>query len=97
MTVSLGKTFETVNPATGEVLETYSLPTKSCVRETLSRARSASGFWQQTAFHQRARLLKRVVEKIMAAQDRLVQQITQETGKPVTDAIQTDLTMRLLQ
>jgi acyl-CoA reductase-like NAD-dependent aldehyde dehydrogenase len=79
-------TFESLNPATGEVLATYPLHGEKDVADAVARARSAAQWWAGLSWAaRRARLLawKAHLTRNLAAFATVVHQ---ETGKPVDDA-----------
>jgi acyl-CoA reductase-like NAD-dependent aldehyde dehydrogenase len=80
------KTFDSVNPATGEVLATYPVNGQREVAAALRRARGAAAWWADLGWQgRRLRLLawKSHLTRYMA---RLARVVHDETGKPVDDA-----------
>jgi len=84
-----GKTFETINPATEEVLGLAAEGDKADVDEAVKAARRAfeSGKWPKLSPHQRTRYLLRVAELIERHGDELAELITLENGKPISESI----------
>ncbi len=80
-----GKTFVTVNPATGKPLGTVACAGKDDIDRAVAAARRAlaSGPWSQTAGAQRSRLLWRVAELIDIHAEELAQLESLDQGKPV--------------
>src|SRR5579885_2231638 len=68
-----GKTFETLNPATEEVLALVAEGDKADVDEAVKAARKAleEGKWSKLGPHQRARFLLRIADAIDAHADEL--------------------------
>ena len=81
-----GATFDTVNPATGEVIATFPVSGPAEVEAAVQRAREAAAWWAGLgAKERRLRLLawKSYLTRYMA---RLAELVHQETGKPLGDA-----------
>lgn len=80
-------TFDSLNPRTGDVVETYPVHGEAEVRAAVERAREASAWWGALTFDERKALLntwKAVVTRRVA---QLAEVIHQETGKPHGDAL----------
>jgi acyl-CoA reductase-like NAD-dependent aldehyde dehydrogenase len=80
------ETFESVNPATGEVLATYGIDGQREVALAVRRAQAAAAWWSGlTSAERRLRLLawKSHLTRYMR---RLAQLVHDETGKPLDDA-----------
>src|SRR6056297_945952 len=80
------KTFETINPATEEVLDSYPLATNDEVDRVLSRSREAQHQWARTGLDKRLKVLGRIAELFENKQDSLAELMTREMGKPVAQA-----------
>jgi acyl-CoA reductase-like NAD-dependent aldehyde dehydrogenase len=81
-----GATFDTVNPATGEVIATFPVSGPAEVEAAVQRARDAAAWWAGLgAKERRLRLLawKSYLTRYMS---RLAELVHQETGKPLGDA-----------
>ena len=79
-------TIESINPATGQVIETFEPFTTAQVDETLARARAAYRRWRATSFAERAALLRRVASLLRAQQDDLARVATLEMGKTLAES-----------
>jgi acyl-CoA reductase-like NAD-dependent aldehyde dehydrogenase len=80
-------TFESLNPRTGDVVESYPVHDAAEVQATVDRARAAAAWWGALSFDERkARLSswKGVITRRIA---QLAEVIHQETGKPHGDAL----------
>jgi acyl-CoA reductase-like NAD-dependent aldehyde dehydrogenase len=80
-------TFDSLNPRTGDVVETYPIHGESEVRATVERAREAAAWWGALSYDDRKDRLntwKGVVTRRIA---QLAEVIHQETGKPHGDAL----------
>jgi phenylacetaldehyde dehydrogenase len=80
-----GKTFETYNPATGEVLARVAEGGKADVDLAVKAARKAfeSGPWPDMSPSERGRLLWKLAELIDEHKDELAEMETLDNGKPV--------------
>jgi acyl-CoA reductase-like NAD-dependent aldehyde dehydrogenase len=83
-----GETFETINPASEEVLGIVAEGDKADVDEAVKAARSAfeSGKWPSMGPHQRARYLFKIAELIEGHADELAELITLDNGKPLAES-----------
>jgi aldehyde dehydrogenase (NAD+) len=80
-----GKTFETINPATEDVLTLVAEGDKADVDEAVKAARKAlDGKWGQMGPHERARYLFKIAELIDANADELAELETLDNGKGVS-------------
>jgi len=88
-----GKTFPTVNPATGEVITQVAEADAADVDKAVRAARKAfdHGPWRKTAAAERGRLLLRLADLIEKHADELAQLETLDNGKPVAVARAADL------
>lgn len=80
-------TFDSLNPRTGDVVETYPIHGEPEVRAAVERAREAATWWSALSFDERKDRLttwKGVITRRIA---QLADVIHQETGKPHGDAI----------
>lgn len=81
-----GDTFDSLNPATGEVIETFPVQEEPAVQAAVQRGREAAAWWAGLDWDgRRLRLLawKSHLTRYMA---RLASLVHEETGKPVDDA-----------
>ncbi len=81
-----GATFPVMNPATGETLGT--VPDMGVVetRRAIEAAERALPLWRDRPAKERAQIMRRWFELIMAEQERLARIITAEQGKPLFEA-----------
>ena len=82
---------EKINPATGVLTCQYSMTTEPEIIQMVEKARRAQTAWAQTALNVRARLLHAVADRLYEAADSLAAIISEETGKPLSDAIESDI------
>ena len=88
-----GKTFETLNPATEEVLALVAEGDKADVDEAVKAARKAfeEGKWSKIGPHQRARYLFKIADLIDQHADELAELETLDNGKAKTQALAIDV------
>lgn len=70
------------NPATREKIAEVPVASAATVRACVARARDSQLHWQSTSFEERAKLLYRFRDLLIDEQERLVDIVTSETGKP---------------
>jgi succinate-semialdehyde dehydrogenase/glutarate-semialdehyde dehydrogenase len=76
----------TVNPATGETLETFRPLGPDGIEERLAAADRAFRAYRATGFPERAALLRRAADLLEADVPEIARTVTTEMGKPVTAA-----------
>ena len=79
-------TFESVNPATGEVLATFGVDGQREVAAAVRRAQGAAAWWGGLGFAQRRLRLLAWKSHMTRYMGRLAQLVHEETGKPLDDA-----------
>src|SRR5438309_128146 len=90
-----GKTFPTINPATGEVICQVAEGDKADVDLAVKAARKAfeSGPWPKMNASERGRLLNRLADLIEANREELATLESLDNGKPYRDSFNIDLPM----
>jgi len=81
-----GARFSVTNPATGEVIAEVADLLEEDVRDAIEAANRAWGPWRAKTAKERAALLRRWYELMMAAQEDLAQLMTAEQGKPLAES-----------
>jgi aldehyde dehydrogenase (NAD+) len=90
--VSIGqKTFETKNPATGEVLATIASADAADVDRAVKAARAALPGWQALTGHQRARYLYALARQVQKHSRRLAVLETLDNGKSIRESRDIDI------
>src|SRR2546421_10613843 len=77
---------QSLNPATGEVLETFELFSPTQIDEALTAAHTAFQSWRETSFAQRGTLLRRVANYLREHKTELARTATLEMGKPIVES-----------
>lgn len=82
-TVGSDKTFESINPATGEAIGLVPISTGQQVADAIAAARAAQPAWAARPDAERKALMMKVAEVIHANAGYLADWITREQGKPL--------------
>lgn len=80
------KTFESLNPATGEVVGIFPVTTAKEVDDCVARAQAASVRWSVLSFRKRLIVLRDWASLLTREIDNAAELIHRETGKPLSDA-----------
>src|SRR3984885_666328 len=78
--------FSTINPSTGEQIETFSFYNSSELEEVLVRAEKSFQSFRKLPVHQRAQLLSHLAETLRKNKTQLAKVITIEMGKILSEA-----------
>jgi acyl-CoA reductase-like NAD-dependent aldehyde dehydrogenase len=78
--------FDTVNPSTGEQIETFSFYDASKTEQVLARADKAFQSFRKLSVHKRAQSFLRLAESLRTNKRRLAKVITTEMGKITSEA-----------
>jgi succinate-semialdehyde dehydrogenase len=78
--------FSTINPSTGEQIETFSFYNSSEIEGVLVRAEKSFQSFRKLAVHQRAQLLSHLAETLRKNKTQLAKVITTEMGKILSEA-----------
>ena len=81
-----GPPIATINPATGELLETFEPMDAAAVEARLATAAAGAAHWAQSTFVERSRLLVTAAELLEGEVPDIAQTITIEMGKPFAQA-----------
>jgi succinate-semialdehyde dehydrogenase/glutarate-semialdehyde dehydrogenase len=77
---------ESINPATGELIETFAAHTPSQVEGILDRAHLAFLRWRTASFSERSALLRRVAAYLREQKSQLAKVATLEMGKAIIES-----------
>jgi aldehyde dehydrogenase (NAD+) len=88
-----GRTFETINPATGDVIANVAEGDAADVDKAVKAARKAfdKGPWRKMNARERGRLLYRLAELVEQNKEELARLETLDNGKPLADSMNADL------
>src|SRR5579862_9768915 len=77
--------FNSLNPATGEVLASVRVAGVAAVEAAVRAARLAQPAWAALSGTERGRVLRRAAELLRARNDELAELETRDTGKPIQE------------
>ena len=80
------QTFDSLSPATGEVVGTFPVHDEGEVRAAVQRARKASQWWQSLGHDGRKRRLMGFARVLTRRREELLHLVSRENGKPEVDA-----------
>lgn len=83
--------FDTINPATGQVLATIRIDGQSEVNIAVARAVDAQKLWAKTPGVERGRILHRAAALLVERNDLLARLESQDTGKPIQETVSVDV------
>jgi succinate-semialdehyde dehydrogenase/glutarate-semialdehyde dehydrogenase len=75
-----------LNPTTNQLIQTYASRDTHRLEQALEKAHSAQQIWAQTPFPVRAKVLRDAALELLAHRYRYAVLITQEMGKPISEA-----------
>ena len=81
-----GPAYRVVNPATGEVVETFEHATDREIESALAAAHAAYGVWRDVPIVERAKVVTRIGELFVERRAELAAIATEEMGKPLAEA-----------
>jgi acyl-CoA reductase-like NAD-dependent aldehyde dehydrogenase len=80
-----------LNPATGEVLGELDSAGPTEVRAAVARAHAAQLEWDAWGIHNRVKVMRRFQQILLAHKTDIARRITQEAGKPLVEALLTEV------
>jgi aminomuconate-semialdehyde/2-hydroxymuconate-6-semialdehyde dehydrogenase len=88
-----GKTFDSINPATGEVLARVALGTADDIDRAVKSAHEAfeNGPWPRMSLKERCDILHKIANLILERRALLAKAETLDTGKPISESMDGDI------
>ncbi len=86
-----GKTFDTINPATGQILASVQQAAKADVDAAVKSAQQGQQVWAAMTAVERARILRRAVDILRERNDELAHLETLDTGKAYSETSSVDI------
>ena len=86
-----GQTFDSINPATGEVLATLQRAGREDVDRAVQSAAEGQKVWASMTAMQRSRILRKAVDILRERNDELAELETLDTGKPLSETRAVDI------
>src|ERR1022692_879145 len=80
-----------VNPATGDVLRELECTGTNEVLASVARARASQGAWAEIGVRRRIALVREFQRRLLKKKSEIAQAITQEAGKPLAEALTTEV------
>src|SRR6204780_4584131 len=80
-----------VNPATGAVLREFECASESQVQAAVARARAAQVDWAEMGVRKRIAVVREFQRRLLEKKSEIAAAITQEAGKPVAEALTTEV------
>ena len=81
-----GKTLAVINPADESVLAEVAYGTRAEADRAIAAAERAFPAWRALSVYDRAKILKKTAELMRERADKIARALTQEQGKPLTEA-----------
>lgn len=91
VTSTTGETFETYNPATGELLATVDLAGEKELQAAVDSAKEGQRVWAAMSGIERGRILKRAADLLREQNDDIAKLEVLDTGKPLQEALVVDI------
>ncbi|MFC0337042.1 succinate-semialdehyde dehydrogenase / glutarate-semialdehyde dehydrogenase [Kushneria avicenniae] len=82
----MSNTIKTVNPATGQTIREFETISDEQLHQKIEQTHQAFLDWKQRSLEERGRLVRRVGELLVRDKERLSSLMTQEMGKPISQA-----------
>ena len=79
------------NPATGEEVGRVAVTSAEEVNQAVEKSRQAFQVWRKTSFAERRQIVMRAREVILAKMDEIARLISDESGKPVAEALSMEI------
>ncbi|MGQ2385210.1 betaine-aldehyde dehydrogenase [Acinetobacter ursingii] len=88
---SSGKTFDSINPATGEVIATIQQASQADIEAAVKSATQGQKIWAAKTAVERSRILRRAVDILRERNDELAHLETLDTGKALSETSTVDI------
>ena len=88
---SSGETFETLNPATGEVICQIDMANEADVDKAVASAQAGFKVWSQMAGAERGRILGEAARILRSRNETIAALEVKDTGKPIAEALSVDI------
>ena len=85
------RNFASYNPATGEVLREFACASEAEINAAVARAHAAQPEWQALGVRRRIQTLRKFQRLLQERKSEVAQLITQEAGKPLGEALLTEV------
>ena len=89
--VQVVRKVSSTNPATGQILREFDCASASDVQDAVARARAAQPAWQEMGVTARLAIIQKFQQLLNDRQQQVARVITSEAGKPVAEALLTEV------
>ena len=79
------------NPATGKEVGRVAIASAEDVNQAVEKSRQAFQVWRKSSFAERRQIVMRAREVILAEMDEIARLISDESGKPVAEALSMEI------
>lgn len=86
VSASDGATIDVLNPSNGKLLDTVPAATEADVNVAVEKAVEGQKKWAKVPVYERGEILMKFLDLVEENKERLAQTLSQETGKPITEA-----------
>lgn len=88
MTTTAGPAYQVVNPATGDVVQTFDHASDADIESAISAASQAYASWKDVPITERGEVVKKVAALFAERADELAALANEEMGKPVSEGVE---------
>ncbi|KAA1395847.1 NAD-dependent succinate-semialdehyde dehydrogenase [Aeromicrobium ginsengisoli] len=88
MTTTSGPAYQVVNPATGDVVETFDTATDADIEAAIAGATQAYASWKDVPITERGEIVKKVAALFAERADGLAAIANEEMGKPLSEGVE---------
>ncbi|KRC65501.1 succinate-semialdehyde dehydrogenase [Aeromicrobium sp. Root236] len=88
MTTTSGPAYQVVNPATGDVVETFETASDADIEQAISAATRAYASWKDVPITERGEIVKKVAALFAERADELAAIANEEMGKPLGEGVE---------
>jgi acyl-CoA reductase-like NAD-dependent aldehyde dehydrogenase len=86
MSATAGPVVESIDPASGEVVDTFEVFAEGQIDAALDLSHAAFADWRRAPWTKRSELMAGVGRELRAMEDQLAETVSREMGKPITEA-----------
>ena len=88
MTTTSGPAYQVVNPATGDVVQTFETASDADIEQAITAATQAYASWKDVPITERGEVVKKVAALFAERADELAAIANEEMGKPVSEGLE---------
>lgn len=88
MTTTTGPAYQVVNPATGDVVQTFDTASDADIEQAITAATQAYASWKDVPITERGEIVKKVAALFAERADELAAIANEEMGKPVSEGVE---------